>query len=138
MIQDPVEIVSALFRFGVFELWIIGPDLGANGRRGGEIQRRTFHFLHFACRYQELIDWGESVGVDQCDRIEHGAGAGTRQVEVSVIGQINDRLLVGHRGILDSEFILRMDGVTHGYRQVTGKTHFAVRREIRQFDSDRV
>ena len=39
MIQDPVEIVSALFRFGVFELWIIAQNMGANGGRCGEIQR---------------------------------------------------------------------------------------------------
>src|SRR5882762_8620563 len=57
------------------------------------------------------------------------------EVEVRMVGEIDDRFLVGGGGIVDSKFVLIGQRVDHLGRKVSGKTLLAVFAPISQLQS---
>ena len=76
----------------------------------GEVHRRALDRLELAQRDQRVVDRQVAVGVERQLVVEHVARAGAGQVPVGVVGQVDDRRLVGRGRVLDLAVRCRRSG----------------------------
>src|SRR5208282_3872515 len=136
MIEDPVQIVSAVRRLGVLKLLMIELNVCPNRRRDGEIKRGSLHVVKVAGRDERVVHRGVPVCIDKRNRIEHCSRAGSRKIEVRMVRQIQDGFLVCYCEIFESQLILVVESIPNGDRQITRESHLTVGGKISQLDAD--
>ena len=107
--------------FAELDLLIVGIDARADGGGLGEIERRAGDGLQFAGGDQVGVHGGEAVGIDHDFVAQDVAFALAGEVEVGVVGQVDDGRLVGGGGVVDLELVLRGERVDHLRVRVPGK-----------------
>ena len=82
----------------------------------GKVQRRAFHRRDLTCREQLRIGHCVLVCIDPQFVIGHAAIA--RQIEIRVVAQVDDRRLVGRRRVIETQFVVIRERVSHSRGQV--------------------
>ena len=90
--------------------------------------------LQFAGGDQFVVDGGEAVGVDHHFVVQDVAFALPGEVEVGVVGEVDDGGLVGGGGVIDLELVLRGEGVDHFRGQGAGKAFLAILADVGQLE----
>ncbi len=92
----------------VLDLLVVGVDVLAERLGSAEIERCALHLQDFACGDGCVVDGDKEVGVDFANHIiNRGCGVGnTGQREVTVVCEVDNRLLVCGGEILDDELIV--------------------------------
>ena len=101
-VQHEVVVVAV----GVGELIEAGPYPCADGHRAGEVQRGVFHRRDSAGRYERVVDGGVATGEERQDVVLDAAGALARQVEVRVVGQVDNGGSIRRRTIVQPQRIV--------------------------------
>src|SRR5690606_19907823 len=102
VVEYPVVIVTP----AVVELRVSLIDAPANPGWPGEIEGGAGYRPDFTGRDQTLINWGEMIGGQHQLVIEDVALTGPGQVEVGVVGQVDDGILIGAGGVVDFEGVV--------------------------------
>ena len=101
-VKHEIVVIAA----AALQLLVGRPDAGADGHRLAEVEWRAGHIGHHARGYQGGVDRGERVGC-QCQLVpQHIANAGTGQVEVGMVGQVDMGRPVGGGAVVDPQRIL--------------------------------
>ena len=80
-----------------------GPNARADRRGAGEVQRRVFHAREGARRNQRVVDRRVATGEERQDLIVNAAAAFARQVEIRVVGQVDNRRSIGRRAVVQPQ-----------------------------------
>src|SRR6476620_9648059 len=97
--DDVVVVVAVAER----ELWVVVADAGADRVRGAEVEGCAIDRGDLAGRDQSLVGRGEMVGVEGQLVAEDRAGAFACEVEIGVVGQVDDGRRVGGGAVVDAE-----------------------------------
>src|ERR1700734_3938726 len=116
------------------ELVVAGVDTLTNRGRFAKIKRSPVHGLQFAGGNQSGVDGSEARGVQSELMVEDVALSG--EIEVRVIGEIQDGVLIGGGGILDAQIAFNQR-VANCSSQAAGVSGFAVFAEITQLHTVR-
>ncbi len=100
-----VEAIVVVVATGVPIGWGKLGDPGADLHRLGEIHHRILDRLDLAGGYPAAIDRGVVIRGDHQLVVENRSAAGTGQVEVGVMGQVDRRGLVGLGPIADDQLV---------------------------------
>ena len=92
--------------FAEFDLFVVGLDSRADFGRITKIKRSSFDVLQFARRNQARVHRREFVGIHAQHILQNVSTPRPGKIEIRVIGEVDDGLLVGRRGIVDLQFIL--------------------------------
>ena len=98
--EHPVVVVA----LAELELLVVLVDAGADGGGLAEVKRRAVHGRQFAGRDQGAVHRGVSVGGDHDDVAEDVAFAG--EIEIGVLGQVDDGVLVGGGGVFEAQRVV--------------------------------
>ena len=125
--------------FSVLQLnEIVVVDLFAYSFRSGEVHRSVFHRSDFACSHKGAVYWGIVV----CVHIQYIVGWSfwriTSQVEVRVVGHIDDRLFIGSCAIFDVDSVVFSQFVSHFSCHITREVFVSVRWDKCQFQRCRI
>ncbi len=104
---------------------------------GGEVERRPAHRLVRPVRDLPLVDRGVGVGVDGEEVAEDVTAALAGQVEVGVVGQVDDGGVVRGGAVVDGQLPRRRQGVGDAHVQCAGEALVAVRAVQAQQDAVR-
>ena len=88
------------------QLLVVLADARADGGGVGEIEGRARDGAQLAGGNEACVDGREAVGEDRDLVVEDVAGAGAGQVEIGVVGQVDDGVLVGGGGVFDAQLVL--------------------------------
>ncbi len=111
-------------------------DAGADLSRLGEIQWRASHGFNLSGRNQSVVDRSVLVGINRQDVIENRIAAGTSQIEVGVVRQIDGRCLVGGCAVADFDSVsVFRKKVTDFALQCAGISFFSVRAGVAETNS---
>ncbi len=97
-VKHPVMVVA----FAEFELLIEGFDAFANFVSREEVEGSSLDGNQFACRDQPGIDGSVAAGEKGQFMIEDVAIPLTLEVEVSMVGKVDDGIFISSGGIIDS------------------------------------
>lgn len=92
IINHPVMIIP----ISKFELLVVSTDSRANGCRFPEIKWSSLNRPQFTCGNKRAVHGRELVGVDVNEMTEDIAVSS--QVEITVMSEVNHRVLIGGRG----------------------------------------
>src|SRR4051812_38053288 len=121
------------------QLRVIVPEPGADRGRFGEVERRTGDRSDLPGRDQAGVDRGVLGGIQLQHVAVDVAVALTEQVEVHVVGQVDDGRLAGEgRVVVDPQVVPPVERVGDRGRQLTGESHLAVRADVGERDADRL
>ena len=95
--QHKIVIVAS----AQLDLFIVGIDARANRRRLAKIKRRAGHVAKLSRRNQPGIHRRELVRLNHQDVTENIRRAGPRKVKVRMVRQIDHRVFVGRREVLN-------------------------------------
>ena len=109
-------------------------DAGSDDGRTCEVEWRSFDTSQFASWNRESIDRSESIRSDHHLLLQNVSVALTREVEVSVIGQVEHGGFVGGRAVIDLEFVLVGQRVHDFDRQVAGKVFFSIFAQVGELE----
>ena len=124
-------IISATQR----DLLVLGVDSLADRMRSAEIERSALDAAQLAGRDEAFVDRRELVSVDRHLVAEDIAFTRAREVEIGMVGQVDDRVLVGCGGVVDLELVIVGPGVHHGAGQVAGIAFLAVLAQVRELEA---
>ena len=128
-IEDPVVVVAT----GLSELVEVVVDVCADSLGLTEVERGAL-YLGDARRDELVIDRSIVVRVDG-ELVIHNRGAwDAGEVEVAVVGEVNHRLLVRRRFVLDVDGIVIRQGISNLDVEVAREASLAVLREVGEFD----
>ena len=98
-VQHPIVIVAV----AKLQLFVILVNARADSRGFAEIKRSACDGTKFAGRNQSRIHGSETAGAKGELVLENRAGAS--QIEIRMVGEVDDRFLVGGRRVFDFQFI---------------------------------
>ena len=104
-------------------------------RLRAEVEWRVCDAREFAGRDQGGVDRRVAICIDHELMIEHVARAFALQVEIRMLGEIDDRRFVGGRMKVEREFIAVGERVGDAHRKRARKTFIAVRARVREHDA---
>ena len=108
-------------------------DARADGQLFAKIERCARDVAEFAGGNQAGIDGSELVGLNYQQVAENIAGALAGEIEIRVVGEIDDGFLVAGRGISDPQCVRIRQGVDHTHFQISGEAFLAVLAEVGKF-----
>lgn len=123
-VEYPVVVVAVPVHYLLAALIV---NAVADGGRCTEIKRRALHIEHLASDGDIGINSGELVGVKGKHLVKAVLGAVATEVEVAVVGEVEDRSLVGGGLILDLQCVIVGEGVGYLHLNVAGIAVLAVR-----------
>src|SRR5262245_43223995 len=129
-VQNEVVVVTA----GAGNLRVAGADRG----RLAEIEGRAGYRLQLAGRNQRGIDRGVAIGVELQDFAKNVAAARAAQIEVAVVGEIDDGGLVGRDPIGEPQRVVVGQLVGDARSQRAGIAFFAVFADVGELHSGAV
>ncbi|RMR10450.1 hypothetical protein ALP91_101155 [Pseudomonas savastanoi pv. glycinea] len=137
-VEYPVEIKTALFGFGIFQLLVI--ILYVLAERGGleEVHRRARDGRQFAGRDQLVVDRCVVRSVQGGDLFEYITAACTRQVEIAMVGQVQHCRLVSGGAVVNLQLVFLIQAVSDFSFQCARKAHLAIRRHVGQLHAGRI
>ena len=100
--QDKILVIAAVG----FHLDIIGIDITADGFGGGEVEWRIVHRHDLTGGNIVRCGEGVKIGIDLQGVIENVSVAGTGQVEVAVLRDVEDGRPVGGRLAVDAQRVV--------------------------------
>lgn len=112
-----------------------------------EILQQRFRLakIHAAAVHRRQIGAGNALGVDgqiaigeQLQPLGAGVGAGTVQIEIGVVGQVDRAGAIDLRQIADFQAIVMSQAVTNLHVEIAGKALIALRRVQRIADLLRI
>ena len=121
--------------FAEDQLLILLIDSCADGRRTGEVQRRSLDRAEFASRNERLINWCEPVGVQHEFVFQDVSRSLTCQIEITMLRQIYGSGFVRGGFIIEDQLILSGKRVGNFRFQVAGIALFAILASIREGDA---
>ena len=86
-------------------------------------------------RYHCVVDWRVAVGVDGQQVVVDGRREVSVQVEVAVVGHVDDRELVGLGVVVDAQGAVVREGVDHAHLHGAGESLVAVGAHHGQFEA---
>jgi hypothetical protein len=107
LVQNEVVVIAVAEQ----ELLVLFTDPRSDGAWLTEIHRQAFDGTNLAGRDEALVDRCEMVGIDLYLVAKDVAAACPSQVEVGVVGQIDDGRFVGRGSIIDAELVVLGEGV---------------------------
>ena len=110
-------------------------DIFSDRRRRAEIESGAGDVIHFSCRNQVGVDVQYLVGFDRQDRVEHIATAGSAQVPVAVVAEVDVGRRVSGGGEGHRQFVRFVETVLGNGGQRSGVTFHAVRADQREADA---
>ena len=128
--QDKVVVVTT----AEFYLLIVGIDARADGGGFAKVEGRAGDVAQLSSRNQAGIHGSELVGGNHQLVGENVAVTLAGEIEVGVIGEIDDGFFVGGGGIIDVQSVGVRPRVGDGDFQVAGKTFLAVFAEVGKFE----
>src|ERR1700722_3544064 len=132
MIQDEVVIVAV----AEAELRVVGIDSLSDCMRLTKVERRAVHRFQFAGGNEGCVDRSEAGSVDLEHGIQNIAVALTLQVEIGMVGEIEDGVFVSGGGIFDLQSAAAY-GVAHMRGERAGKTLIAIFAHMGEFNTIR-
>ena len=120
------------------ELLVLGIDAGADRSRLTEVQRRTLDRGNLASGNKGLIDRCIVAGVERQDLVEDGAVTLTRKVKVTVMGQIDDRVLVGSGSVDQLQLVFVRESVGGGHLERSGIPLLAILARVGELEGGAV
>ena len=93
------------------DLLIVGVDACANGSGLPKVEGCAGHVPHLTSHDQRTVHRGERVGIDHRDMVVDIALA--CQVEVAVIGQVDDRRRVAGRMVIKTHLVVIVQAEPH-------------------------
>ena len=128
--EDEIMIVAG----AVGKLEILGGDIAADGFGQAEIEGGAGGVDQVAGGDRFGIDGGEFLGLDAEEVVEHGAGTGADfaigivsfEVEVAVVGEVDDGGLVRLGRIVDAQRAVVLEGVGDTDFKISWETFFAI------------
>ncbi|OPZ95432.1 MAG: hypothetical protein BWY72_02116 [Bacteroidetes bacterium ADurb.Bin416] len=128
--EDPIVVITVAV-FQLIKAVLI--DAGTNESWLSEIHGRTADGGDFTRGHERRINRSVVIGGDSQYVTHHIVFGITGQVEVGMVGQVNDGWFVGRGFVLDVNGVVIGQGV-HGLAgQGSGEAHFTVGRDIRYF-----
>jgi len=127
-VEHPIVIVAMAFR----ELIVFVVNSRSNRRRLAEIKWRTLYRRQLPGRNESRVHGCVTAGVDLHLVLEDVPVSRARQIEIRVVGKIDDGVLVGGRRILNLK-VLTDEGVAHDCGECPGKAHLAVWAHVGKF-----
>ena len=134
-VVDDVVVVVAVAEH---ELRVVGADAGTDRVRGAEVEGRAVDRGDLAGRDQTVVGRGEVAGVERQLMVKDRAGAFAGEVEVGVIGQVEEVGLVGRGLVVDAELVGVGQGVGDVDGEVAGVALLAVRAGVGKVDADAI
>ena len=107
------------------ELLVLLFNPGPDGRRLAEIQRRAVKRGDLANGNRGRVNRRVLAGVDRQYMVENRAGTAVLEVEVGMVGQVDDGWLVSAGLVVDPQLVAVGPRVRHGSFQRTGIALFA-------------
>lgn len=126
--QHPVMVIAVTAN----DLLVGYPNAGADRRPMGKVEGSPANGPNFSSRNHYGIDWREIIGLNRDHMVEDITSALARQVEITVVGQINDCRPVGRRRIVDAQFVGRANSVGYLHGEVPGIALIAVGAQMAQ------
>ena len=114
------------------QLLVIGLDVLADWLGGAKIERRAGDILQTAVRQQFFVDRRIRIRHQLQLVSQDGAAVVARDVEIGMIGQVDDRVLVRHGIIGNIDALVCCQRVGHGAVQIARVAGFTVRTVIGQ------
>ena len=107
----------------------------SNGGGCGEVERGLCYRGDFACCHEGAVYRSEGIGIDEEGIISDGGRGISVEIEVGVVGHIQNGLLVGSAFILDVNGIVVGETVSDGDGYIAGKVHVAIGGNKGEFQS---
>jgi len=110
-------------------------DVFSDRRGRAEIEPGSGDFVDFSCGNQVGVDVQYLVGFDRQDRVEHIATAGSAQVPVAVVAEVDVGRRVGRGGEDHRQFVGLVKAVLGNGGQRAGVTFHAIGADQRETDA---
>ena len=133
-IQNKVVVVAP----AEFNLLVIGVDARPNGCGLAEVKWSAFDLPQFAGGNQRVVHRSEPVGVDLNLVLQDVALALAGEIEVRVVGEIQHRVFVGGRGVVDLQLVRVGQRVGHFRGQLARIALLAIRADVGQLQRRRI
>lgn len=130
----PVDDKVGIVLLGMGESYSL--DARPNGHGSSEVERRTFDGGDLAGGYEIFV--GERVAIGAEPELVVFISTFISQIEVGMIGEINDGGSVSLCLIVNSKLVVVVQCVGHACRQIARKAFFAIGASISEADADLV
>ena len=104
-------------------------EIATDGLGGGEIERRSCHGYLSTGGDQGIVGFKEALGIHPHLVVEYFTRCKTAQIEIRMIGKIENRLFIGGGSVRDAKLIVLGQLVDHVDGQSTGIALFSVGRD---------
>ena len=125
-VDNPVVVVAVTEN----QLLIVIVDASPDSGRRSEIHRRSLDRPKFARGDQSLIDRRKTVRVQREFVIQNVAIAFARQIEVTVLAEIDRRSFVGCGFVVNDQLVVVGQCISHSNLQIAGIAIVAVLAEV--------
>ena len=124
LVQHEIVVISGT----VSDLLIIGIDVLADGFRCAEVEGSALHFENLSCGDGSLINRHIEIGIDFANLVLDGGRriGNAREAEESVVGEVDDSLLVGGGQVFENQLVLVGKGKLNGHLALAREALFAV------------
>ena len=130
-VEDKIMVVAQ----AEFNLLVVRIHPCADGCGLPKVEGRSFHRAKFAGRDEGFVHGSEFIRSNHQLMAEDVALAGSFQVEIGVIGQVEDGRLVGRGFVFDEQFVFIVEQVANGSGKVAGVTFLHVFAYPGQFEA---
>src|SRR5690348_3289907 len=129
-IQDEIVVVA----LAEFELLVVVIDARADGRGFAKIEGSACDIFEFSGGNEGGVDGGELIRVDFHFFAEDVAVPFSGEIEIRMIGDIEDRVFIGGGGIIDAELVGFGERVNNAGGEIARIAFLAVLAEISEFE----
>ena len=125
-VEAPV-VVEAVAKLDLLMCSVVVGDALADFSLGGAVECKALHALNLACGHVGCVHGGVVVSVDVDEVVVDGLCGIAVEVEVTMVGHVDDSLLVGGRRVVDCDDVVVVEGKLDGGLHVAREVHVAVR-----------
>jgi len=120
--------------FSVTELHVFRLDVPADGFFRSEVEGRSLHGPDFPCGDERAVHWRVAVSEDLQMMVKDAAGSLAVQVEVGVVGQVDDRFAVRGGLVVYGQPVVGQQAVGHLHGDVARKALVPVGQHVAEPD----